>query len=920
MFYKGLTPEQVEESRKKYGSNVLTPPKKESLWHRFLEKFKDPIIKILLIALGLSIIVSLYQYFTDSQGLTVLFEPLGIFVAIMLATCVGFAFEVSANKKFDILNQVNDEEKVKVVRNGNITLVGRKNIVVGDIVIIETGDEVPADGELIDAFSLQVNESDLTGEPMADKTIDKNDFDPDATYPSNQVLRGSRIIDGHGIMRVEKVGDATEWGKIYKGSQIDNDVKTPLNNQLHSLGKIITYASYIIAGIIIVMRLVMYFSFDKGFQWLDFARYFLNTLMLAVTLIVVAVPEGLPMSVTLSLALSMKRMLMTNNLVRKMNACETMGAVTVICTDKTGTLTQNQMSVNDMNFMGLPNKTLNDNAISNIVKESIALNTTAFLDFSNERKINVIGNPTEGALLLWLHKQKVDYLDLRENVMMYQQVPFSTKYKFMVSVVESPTFKKPMFYVKGAPEIILKHCNKITTVDGNVDIAPYRLDVEKQLLEYQGKAMRTLAFAYKEADPDEQSFDSSTSELVAENLILLGIFAIADPIRPDVGESVKSCMDAGIDVKIVTGDTPGTAMEIGRQLGLWLVSDNKDVNHITGKDFEALTDEEALERIHHIKIMSRARPMDKERLVRLLQSKGEVVAVTGDGTNDAPALKAAQVGLSMGDGTTVAKEAGNITILDNSFNSIARAVMWGRSLYINIQRFVLFQMTINVAACLIVLIGALLGTEMVLTVTQMLWVNLIMDTFAALALASLPPEPSVMKEKPRSPEANIITKSMAQNIFGIGIFFVLFMFGLVQYFKHVDLTTITDFSFSKYFANFFNFNIEFHGLSDKELTYVFTIFVFLQFWNLFNAKAFHTKKSAFKGLFANRDILSGFDMALVVILIGQFVIVTFGGKMFNVTPLSIQDWLWIILGTSPVMIIGELIRFIKSKVRFNNYC
>lgn len=920
MFYKGLTPEQVEESRKKYGSNVLTPPKKESLWHRFLEKFKDPIIKILLIALGLSIIVSLYQYFTDSQGLTVLFEPLGIFVAIMLATCVGFAFEVSANKKFDILNQVNDEEKVKVVRNGNITLVGRKNIVVGDIVIIETGDEVPADGELIDAFSLQVNESDLTGEPMADKTIDKNDFDPDATYPSNQVLRGSRIIDGHGIMRVEKVGDATEWGKIYKGSQIDNDVKTPLNNQLHSLGKIITYASYIIAGIIIVMRLVMYFSFDKGFQWLDFARYFLNTLMLAVTLIVVAVPEGLPMSVTLSLALSMKRMLMTNNLVRKMNACETMGAVTVICTDKTGTLTQNQMSVNDMNFMGLPNKTLNDNAISNIVKESIALNTTAFLDFSNERKINVIGNPTEGALLLWLHKQKVDYLDLRENVMMYQQVPFSTKYKFMVSVVESPTFKKPMFYVKGAPEIILKHCNKITTVDGNVDIAPYRLDVEKQLLEYQGKAMRTLAFAYKEADPDEQSFDSSTSDLVAENLILLGIFAIADPIRPDVGESVKSCMDAGIDVKIVTGDTPGTAMEIGRQLGLWLVSDNKDVNHITGKDFEALTDEEALERIHHIKIMSRARPMDKERLVRLLQSKGEVVAVTGDGTNDAPALKAAQVGLSMGDGTTVAKEAGNITILDNSFNSIARAVMWGRSLYINIQRFVLFQMTINVAACLIVLIGALLGTEMVLTVTQMLWVNLIMDTFAALALASLPPEPSVMKEKPRSPEANIITKSMAQNIFGIGIFFVLFMFGLVQYFKHVDLTTITDFSFSKYFTNFFNFNIEFHGLSDKELTYVFTIFVFLQFWNLFNAKAFHTKKSAFKGLFANRDILSGFDMALVVILIGQFVIVTFGGKMFNVTPLSIQDWLWIILGTSPVMIIGELIRFIKSKVRFNNYC
>ena len=911
MIHKGLTNEQVEESRKKHGSNVLTPPQKESLWHQFLQKFTDPIIRILLIALGLSIAVSLYQFFTTEEGLSVLFEPIGIFVAIMLATCIGFAFEVSANKKFEVLNKVSDDEEVKVVRNGNITVIGRKEIVVGDIVIIETGDEVPADGELIDAFSLQVNESDLTGEPMATKTIDPKDFKHDATYPSNYVLRGSKVIDGHGVMRVDKVGDATEWGKVYKGSQIENNIKTPLDNQLDHLGKIITIASYVIAAIIIVMRLIM-FDFS-AFEWLAFAQYLLNTLMMAVTIIVVSVPEGLPMSVTLSLALSMKRMLTANNLVRKMHACETMGAATVICTDKTGTLTQNQMSVNDMSFLALPEKKLGDNEISNLIKESLALNTTAFLDFSDEKKIKAIGNPTEGALLLWLNKQGIDYMAVREGVKMYQQVPFSTKYKFMASIVESPSMGKPIFYVKGAPEILLKHCNKIATPEGNVDITPYRLDVERQLLEYQGKAMRTLAFAYKVGDPNEQSFDPKTDDLVAENFILLGVVAIADPIRHDVADAVKNCMSAGIDVKIVTGDTPGTAIEIGRQLGLWLGTDSKEVNHITGKDWEALSDEEALSVIHNIKIMSRARPMDKERLVRLLQSEGEVVAVTGDGTNDAPALKAAQVGLSMGDGTTVAKEASDITILDNSFNSIARAVMWGRSLYINIQRFIVFQMTINVAACLIVMLGSLLGTEMVLTVTQMLWVNLIMDTFAALALASLPPSEMVMKEKPRHRDANIITKPMVWQIFSVGILFVLFMFGLVQYFKHVELTTLADFSFADYFKNYFNFKYTSSGISVLEQTYIFTIFVFLQFWNLFNAKAFHSEGSAFKGLF-RKDVIAGFGLALFVIVAGQLLIVSFGGDMFHVQIMSVKDWVYIIFGTLPVFVIGEAMRAIKKLI------
>ncbi len=906
MKYQGLNAKQVEESRAKHGFNILTPPKKESVFHQFLGKFKDSIIQILLIALVLSVGVAVYQYVTTDEGAGVLLEPLGIFIAIMLATCVGFIFELSANKKFDILNQVNDEETVKVIRDGNVTLVQRREIVVGDIVVIETGDEVPADGVLLDAFSLQVNESDLTGEPMARKTIDENDFNDEATYPSNWVMRGSKVIDGHGVMQVERVGDETEWGKVYKGSQIDSNVKTPLNIQLDKLGQVICYASYIIAAIILVTRFVMYFvhvdPIGDGVEWLKFAQYALNTLMIAVTIIVVAVPEGLPMSVTLSLALSMRRMLTTNNLVRKMHACETMGAATVICTDKTGTLTQNQMSVSEI---------LSYRKIDDILRESIAVNTTAHLDFTDKEKIKVIGNPTEGAMLLWLNSLGANYLKYREDLKLLYQVPFSTKYKFMATIVDSKIFNKPMFYVKGAPEIILAHCNRIATDSGAVDIEKYRKDIENQLLAYGNKAMRTLALAYKEADPDEQSFDPKTDNLVAENLVFLAAFAIADPIRSDVADAVASCMNAGIDVKIVTGDTPGTAIEIGRQLGLWKDTDQKDFNHISGKDFEALSDEEAKRRIPLIKIMSRARPMDKERLVRLQQYNGEVVAVTGDGTNDAPALKAAQVGLSMGDGTTVAKEASDITILDNSFKSIARAVMWGRSLYLNIQRFILFQMTINVAACLVVMFGALLGTDAVLTVTQMLWVNLIMDTFAALALASLPPSEAVMNEKPRAKDAHILTKPMIYSIFTVGVLFVLIMLGFVQYFKHVEVNTLADFSVIDYLNNYFNFKtLDGEKYTTYEHSLTFTIFVFLQFWNLFNAKAYHTGKTAFANAAKS---FGGFELALVIILVGQFVIVTFGSEMFGVEPLKWQDWLICLLGTSPVILIGEIVRLVKKE-------
>lgn len=912
-YRNGLTQKEVERSRSLHGDNVLTPPEKDPIWKQFLEKFQDPIIRILLIALLLSVAVSLYQLFTGAEGLGVLLEPLGIFVAVMLATTVGFVFELSANKKFDILNQTEDEQKVTVMRDGLIQRIERKEVVVGDTVIIETGDEIPADGTLMEAISMRVNESDLTGEPSCSKTVEESEFKPDATYPSNYVCRGSSVMEGHGMFVVEKVGDATEWGKVYRGAQIDNKIKTPLNEQLDRLGNGITIASYVIAGLIIVLRMVMYFVWreDVVFNWMEFARYVLNTLMIAVTLIVVAVPEGLPMSVTLSLALSMKRMLETNNLVRKMHACETMGAATVICTDKTGTLTKNRMSLGECHVYGLQDGRLDGTEVAKLMEANIALNSTAYLDYSDKRKVKVIGNPTEGALLLWLFDNSVDFVRLRDNAKIVKQLPFTTKYKYMATVVKTELLGEYILYVKGAPEILMKRCATVKMRSGIEEMAMRKDEVDRKLQEYQNKAMRTLGFAYKYIAEEEVNQVFANGKLQVEDLCFLGIVGIIDPIRDDVADSIQDCLNAGIGIKIVTGDTPGTAKEIGRQVGLWKEDDDPERQMITGKEFNLLTDDELRERIGELKIMSRARPSDKERLVRLLQEQGEVVAVTGDGTNDAPALNKAQIGLSMGDGTSVAKEASDITILDNSFKSIARAVMWGRSLYLNIQRFILFQMTINVAACLIVLLGAIMGTSSPLTVTQMLWINLIMDTFAALALASLPPDHSVLSEKPRSREAFIITKDMGKRIFGVGLFFVAVLFGFIQYFMHCGVDSLADFSFRDYFANYFNLSHVNAEFSPKELSLLFTIFVFMQFWNIFNAKAYCTSQSALKGLW-EKDIRKGFDFTLLIIFVGQVLIVNFGGEMFNVVPLPLGDWLRIVIGTSVILWVGEAERLLKK--------
>lgn len=882
-----MTTAEVEESRRLHGENILTPPEKSSLWKQFLEKFDDPIIKILLLAWLLSMIISAVHCWGPEQaGVSAFLEPLGIFFAIILASTIGFLFEVKAARAFEVLNTVNDDVPVTVVRDGRVQQVSRKDVVVGDIVMLNTGDEVPADGLLLETNSLQINESTLTGEPVISKTTNEADFDSEATYPSNMAMRSTTVVDGYGVMCVEQVGDATEYGKVHRGSLIDNELDTPLQIQLKKLADVISKAGYAVAFITFLLLTVNGFFAMPEMNAMNVVSELLNNFMIAVTLIVVSVPEGLPMSVTLSLALSMNRMLKTNNLVRKMHACETMGAATVICTDKTGTLTENRMQVHETFFYALDGGRLVGDEYSALVKEGIAVNSTANLN-KEGGVVKTIGNPTEAALLLWLDAQGEDYAALRSEAVVVSQLTFSTERKYMATAVASPLLGKKVLYVKGAPEIVLAACDTVTTRNGKMAASEYTSEINAQLLAYQNQAMRTLGFAYKVLDASDCDAPYVDGRLAVEGLSFLGVAAISDPVRKDVPDAVRLCLNAGVDVKIVTGDTPGTAREIGRQIGIWNDS-TSDESIITGPAFEALTDDEAFKRVAALKIMCRARPMDKQRLVRLLQQNDAVVAVTGDGTNDAPALKAAQVGLSMGDGTSVAKEASDITIIDNSFGSIVRAVMWGRSLYRNIQRFLLFQLTINVAACFIVMFGSLVGSSSPLTITQMLWVNLIMDTFAAGALASLPPSWDVMRDRPRRSGKNgdfIITKPMALSIFVVGALFVAVQLFVLYLFN-------SDGAFGCY-----------------EQSWFFTFFVMLQFWNMFNAKAFMTGTTAFKGLGKSKSFLS----VALLILVGQYLIVTFGGEMFNVTPLSFDSWFEIIVMTSPVLWIGELIRLFTRK-------
>lgn len=863
----GLTDEQVKQSREQHGKNVLTPPQRTSLWKLYLDKYRDPIIQILLVAAFVSLILA----FIEKNFM----ETIGIFVAVFLATTVGFYFERDAAKKFNLLTALSEEQPVKVRRNGKVMEIPRHDVVVGDVVLVEVGDEVPADGELIVCNDLQINESALTGEPVTEKSLEGGG---DGAYPRNIILRSTMVMNGRGEFVVTAVGDATEIGKVAKKSTEQTSVETPLHMQLDKLAKMISKVGSVVsvaAFFIFLIHDILTNPAWGGKDYFYMAEIVLKYFMMAVTLIVMAVPEGLPMAITLSLALNMRRMLKSNNLVRKLHACETMGAVTVICTDKTGTLTQNKMQVSALELKQ------GDEAL---LDTAIALNSTAEL---NEGK--PIGNPTESALLLWLDAQGKDYEELRKQVNVLKQLPFSTERKMMATLAEVDG--ETYLFVKGAPEIVMKKCI--------IEDRMLRLSAE-ELDEWQHKAMRTLAFAYKKiATSIMRTSRTSTAEVVAlldaNDLQLQAIAAIADPIRPDVPAAVQECRHAGIEVKVVTGDTAATALEIGKQIGVFedepenIGADGSmtslDQQMITGEQWEALSDEEAYERAKDIRVMSRARPTDKQRLVAMLQKRGEVVAVTGDGTNDAPALHYAHVGLSLGSGTSVAKEASDMTLLDDSFKSIANAVMWGRSLYRNLQRFLFFQLVVNVAALLLVLGGSVIGTEMPLTVTQILWVNLIMDTFAALALASLPPSHEVMKDKPRKASDFIINKSIGFGILFCGIVFFLVMFALLVYCERRGKG----------------------GVDVHELTMFFTTFVMIQFWNLFNAKALMSHHTAFRHFLKDKGMI----LVLVLVLVGQWIIVTFGGEMFRTTPLSLHEWLLIIGSTSVVLWVGELWRAFK---------
>ncbi len=902
-----LSDESLDDRR---GWNIIPPPKKEPLWKQYLEKFKDPIIIVLLVVFVFSVIVAVYEIFYMDKGWSLLLEPSGVFMALLLATGVAFIFEVKASKEFEILNKVKDSRPVKVIRrktekgHPQLMQIKKHDVVEGDIVKLESGDEIPADGFLLESTSLRIDESNFTGELYASKTAIESEFDKDATYPSNFLLRGSTVIEGDAYFRVTSIGMNTEEGKGVAQTQEGSDVETPLNLQLSQLGKWISITSFVIAALIVFGRLIYFFFFDvethDNHSFIDVVEFILGSIMIAVTLIVVAVPEGLPMSVTVSLALSMRKMFKENNLVRKLHACETMGAATVICTDKTGTLTKNKMTVMETDFYGGSEEL-------ELIRQNMAVNSTAEVYKESDGRLVTIGNPTEVSLLKWMHKDGPDYDYYRGNAIDVIQTPFSTEYKYMQTTAVMQEGESPLRFIKGAPEIVLNMCD---TIAGGQT----REHVEHTLFQYQSKAMRTLGFAYQRLEENKSN-----------EVVFLGIVGISDPIRGDVKEAIRICKDdAGVRVIIVTGDTPVTANEIGRQIGLLNEIDEQQT--ITGPEFAAMSDDDARELLgnKNFKIISRARPDDKARLVVLLQSIGHVVAVTGDGTNDAPALSKAQVGLSMGDGTSRAKEASDITIIDNSFSSINKAIMWGRSLYLNIRRFIIFQMTINVCACLIVLLGSFIGLDSPLTVKQMLWVNLIMDTFAAMALSSLPADKKVLYEEPRKPNSHILDKQMIYKIVGVGVLFFLALAGLWQLLWHTNIRSVGDLfssdSLRLFFSEFASMNKVKAHLSGYELSVFFSIFVMLQFWNLFNAKYFRTNRSLIQDiieLFTNpqkvkESYSAGFLWIVLTILIGQMLFVTYEAKMFDVQSLTWSDWGWILLVTSPVLVVADIIRYISN--------
>ncbi len=867
--YKGLNNKQVSESREKWGSNIISPPKREGWFKLLLKKFNDPLIKILLVAATISILINILDKHTS------IIESLGIILAILIATIVSFINEYKANKEFDIVNKINDETLVKVIRDINdesvVVELPKVDIVVGDYIIISAGDEIPADGHLLDSIDLKVNESSLNGESEPAKKTHIESTNYNTAYSPNKLYRGTTVSEGEGVYMVDFVGDDTEIGKTAKQATEVVKIKTPLQLQLEKLGKQIGLIGLLVAGLTFIVLLITAILKKEIITPLfDVANLTTNILiiveffMVAITLVVMAVPEGLPMSITLSMAYSMRKMAKSHTLIRKLDACETMGATTVICTDKTGTLTLNKMSV-----------VFISNKLSDSVALDIANNTTAFLNGDE-----VIGNQTEGALLLHLKSEGYNYKELRDNAQIIKRIPFSSTIKYMATLYTSNGVIR--LAIKGAPEIVLSKCS-------NVDAS----SIIKEISKYQSKGLRALVMCSKVIDSkfiDTNNIDSITEELITKGEFTLDSYvALEDPIRSDVPYSMEMCNSAGVNVKIITGDTSLTAITIAKESGLWRDGDTLEKNSITGYDFENISDEQAIKILPDIKVMSRAKPADKMRLVRLLQSMGEIVAVTGDGTNDAPALNYANVGLAMGSGTSTAKESSDIILLNNSFTSVVSAIKWGRTIYRNIQKFIVFQLTVNVAALLTALLGPFFGIELPLTVTQILWINLIMDTLAAIALATELPSENIMNERPRNIKDSIITKKMFKNIliFGISFFILSFLVLLIE----------------QIFVNDGNL------FSLENLTIFFTFFVMLQLWNMLNIKVFPKRESSLLSLTKNKAFL----IIFLTIFILQIIIVNFGGVVMRTTPISFKSWIVLILVTSPVFIIPEIYRVVKSK-------
>jgi len=837
---QGLSSAQIQEMQNRFGKNELTPPPRLPLWKLYLKNFEDPIIRILLVAVIISALVAALE----GSGLL---DTIGIALAVILATTIAFLTEYKSNREFDALNAMCDDTGIKVIRDGQARTIRMRDVVVGDIILLEAGDAVPADGILVHEAHFEADESAFTGE---NEPVRKNSEDT--------LLKGTWVTAGRGTMIATAVGDATRMGEIAASITRGERPETPLQVKLRVLAGQISRFGYAMAGLIVISLLAKGIVTGLPTDPLELVRFLLDIAIFAVIIIVVSVPEGLPVSVTVSLALTMRKMTRAYSLVRRMIACETIGSVTTICTDKTGTLTRNLMEVVASSILTpeYENKTPDDPA--GWVTLNAGVNSTAELE-PREGELITVGNSTEGALLRWLSRAGIDYHQIRRAYFPISQALFDSRRKEMRTVISIEG--RYYLLVKGAPEVVAASCSSAP------DLTPVK--------NLAGRAMRTLAFAHAETGSPEDS---------TPTLIWDGYVGIRDEIRSDVPSAVATCRSAGISIAMVTGDSPETAAAIAKETGILT---NGTV--ITGPEFRDLSPEKQQALAPQIEVMARSAPHDKLLLVKALQANGEVVAVTGDGTNDAPALRSADVGLAMGiAGTEVAREASDIILLDDSFPTIERAVWWGRALFENIQRFLMFQLTINISAAFLSFIAPLLGYPAPFSVIQLLWINIIMDSLAALALCSESPHPALMEKKPIPRTSSVLTPYMIRAILCTAFVYIIVGIGGII------------------------FGLPYMNSPAEQATAFFTGFVLAQVWNGINCRGINGIMPSF--IRGN----PAFFVIMGSIILIQFLIVQFGGAVFGTVPLSVFQWIVLLLGTLPVLLIWPALRWNHGESIFLN--